>query len=230
MSRRLRPLQFEQMTDIFREIDEDLRRDRYSSLLRRLAPLLIAIIVLIIVGVGSWQGWRYYQRQNAESAGDRFEAALTELRGNKTDDAVKTLEALAASGPDGYKLVSRFRLAALAAERDANAGAEAFAAIADDAKLEAAWRELARLRSVSLKLGSMSAEEVQAALQPLAAPGRTWRHNALELLGLSALQAGKLEDAGRWFDQLMTDSETPAALRQRVQTVYLALVSGGNVK
>ena len=45
----------------------------------------------------------------------------------------------------------------------------------------------------------------------------------------SALRAGDLEGAGRWFDQIAADRETPAGLRQRLE-IYVGLVAGGPVQ
>lgn len=217
----------ESMTDIFREIDEDLRRDRYSRLFRRLAPAIVAVIVLVVAGIGGWQAWRWFEQQSAEQAGGRFEEALQAAREGRNDEAQQALAAIAADGPAGYQLLARFRLAAIEGAKDAAAGAAAYAAIADDGRVEATWRDLARLRATLLQLGTLPADEVQAALQPLAAPGQPWRFTALETLGLVALDGGKTEDAGRWFDQIIADPTAPAGLRRRVQDVYLALVAGG---
>ncbi|MFD2251373.1 hypothetical protein FHS82_000526 [Pseudochelatococcus lubricantis] len=215
------------MTDIFREIDEDLRRDRYSQLFRRVAPLLIAVVVLVVVGVGGWQAWRWFDRQSAEDTGARFEEALQAAREGKTADAEHALSTIAADGPAGYQLLARLRLAAITGAKDPAAGAAAFTAIADDGKVDAVWRDLARLRATLLQIDKLSPDEAQAALQPLAAPGQPWRLTALETLGLVALRAGKLEDAGRWFDQILTDPAATQGVRQRVQEIYLALVAGG---
>ena len=38
-----------------------------------------------------------------------------------------------------------------------------------------------------------------------------------------------MDYAGRWFDQIAADRETPASLRQRLET-YTALVAGGPVQ
>ena len=70
---------------------------------------------------------------------------------------------------------------------------------------------------------------MRQAAEPLAAPTKAWRHSARELLGLSGLKAGDMDYAGRWFDQIAADRETPSALRQRL-AVYTALVAGGPVQ
>lgn len=215
------------MTDIFREIDEDLRRDRYSRLLRRLAPAIIAVIVLVVAAVGGWQAWRWFDRQSAEEAGGRFEEALQTAREGRIEEAEQALTAIAADSPAGYQLLARFRLAGVQSGRDPAAGAAAFTAIANDSGVDRTWRDLAKLRATLLQIDTLSVDEIQAALQPLAAPGQPWRFTALETLGVVALDAGRFEDAGRWFDQIITDPAAPAGLRRRVQEFYLALVASG---
>ena len=60
----------------------------------------------------------------------------------------------------------------------------------------------------------------------IAAPTNAWRHTAREMLGLSALKRGDYDAAGRWFDQIAADRETPQALRSRLE-IYSALVNAG---
>ena len=49
------------------------------------------------------------------------------------------------------------------------------------------------------------------------------------MLGLAALKQGDYDGAGRWFDQIAADRETPQALRSRLE-IYTALVAGGPVQ
>jgi hypothetical protein len=91
------------------------------------------------------------------------------------------------------------------------------------------WQDLARLRAAWLRLDTADPAQLRPALERLAVPANAWRHSARELLGLSGLKAGDMDYAGRWFDQIAADRETPAALRQRLQ-IYTALVAGGAVQ
>ena len=142
---------------------------------------------------------------------------------------MRTLETLAKEAPGGYALLTRFRLAAELGRDKAEEGAKAFDALAGDAAIDATWRDLARLRAALLRLDTAEPAAVRQSLEPLTGASIPWRHSARELLGLSALKAGDIEEAGRWFDQIAADRETPAALRQRLET-YTALVAGGPVQ
>ena len=64
------------------------------------------------------------------------------------------------------------------------------------------------------------------ALERLAAPGNAWRHSAREMLGLAALKAGDYDAAGRWFDQIAADRDTPQGLRSRLE-VWTSIVAAG---
>jgi len=91
-------------------------------------------------------------------------------------------------------------------------------------------RDLARLRAAMLRLDLPdAAAPARSSLQGLAVPTSPWRHTARELLGLEALKAGDYDGAGRWFDQIAADRETPQGLRQRLE-FYTAVVAGGPVQ
>ena len=126
-------------------------------------------------------------------------------------------------------MLARFRLAGELGRQNAENGASAFDALAADASVPALWKDLARLRAAWLRLDTAEAAPLRQAVEPLAVPTNAWRHSARELLGLSGLKAGDMDYAGRWFDQIAADRETPAALRQRL-AVYTALVAGGPVQ
>jgi hypothetical protein len=218
------------MSDNFlREIDEEVRRDKAADLWKKYGNLVIVLLALLVVAVGGWRFWQYRQEQAAHAVSARLEESLKASRENRGEDAEKTLTDLAKEGSDGYRLVASFRLAAEAARREPADGARAFDALANDATVEQVFRDLARIRSNLLKVDSVPYAEIRAAVEPLAAPAGTWRHTAREILGLSALKGGNLDEAGRWFDQIVVDPQAPQGLRQRAD-LYLGLVKAGAVE
>ncbi len=213
--------------EFFREVNEDYRRDQIAKIWTRYSGLIIAVAVLIVAGVGGWRYWQTTQRNAAEAASERFDTANRLARDGKAEEADKAFDALESEGPSGYRLLARFRSAAELGKRDAAAGAKEFDALAADTKLGDGLRDLARLRSALLRLGDADPAPAMASLQGLAASS-PYRFTAREMLGLAALERGQYEEAGRWFDQLVADPETPQNLRQRIE-VYAALVAGGAV-
>jgi hypothetical protein len=215
--------------EFIREVDEEYRRDQMAQIWKRYSGLIIAVAILVVAGVGGWRYWQHRELTLAQEAASRYEDALQLARQDKAEDAEKALADIASSAPEGYALLSRFRLAAAAGGQNADEGAKAFDALAADPKVEPVWQDLARLRAAMLRMDGAEATAIRQALEPLAVPANAWRNTARELLGLSGLKAGDMDYAGRWFDQIAADPEAPAALRQRLE-IYTALVAGGPVQ
>jgi hypothetical protein len=216
------------MSDIFREVDEDVRRDRLAAFWGRYGNVVLGLAVLLVLAVAAWRYYDWRQLKQAEALGAQFEQALKASREDRGADAEKTLTDMIGAAPGGYRLLARFRLAAETAKGDATAGAAAFETLMADTTVEPLWRDLARLRAGLLRLDLVPYAELKPLLEPLATPTNAWRHSAREVLGVAALKAGAADEAGRWFDAVLTDPQTPSAMRQRTD-LYLALVRGGAV-
>jgi hypothetical protein len=216
--------------DIFREVEEDLRRERYEALWKQYGNIVVAAALVIILGVAAYKGWQYWQQSRAETAGARFEGALQLFRDGKTDEAVTALSALVSDAPVGYQTLGRMRLAA----EDAKAGkkAEAIAqyqAVADDASVDSLLRGFAQLRVADLRIDDADFTEMQNRLTPLMAEGQPWRYSAEELMGLAAYKAGNAEAASRSFTLLLSDPGAPQGLRQRAE-MMMTLIAADTAK
>lgn len=217
------------MSDIFREVEEDLRRARIEALWQRFGNYIVAAAVVLVLAVGGWRYWTHLEEEKAATAGAKLEDAVQLARDGKPVEAEKALEGIVANAPSGYRMLARFALAGELGKRDATAGIGAFDALASNSSLDPVLRDLARLRAAMLVSDrGGDAKEVAARAEPLAQPTNTWRNTARELMGLSALKAGDFQGAGRWFDQIIVDPAAPPNLRQRTQG-YLALVRAGPV-
>ena len=215
--------------EFIREVDEEYRRDRIAQIWQRYNGIIIGLAVLVVAAVAGWRYWEHMQETNAQAAAVRYEEALRLSDQDKGQEVQAALEALAKEGSTGYSLLARFRLAAEQGQQNPESGASAYDALANDAAVSQVWKDLARLRAAWLRLDTAEPAALRQSLEPLAAPTNAWRHSARELLGLSGLKAGDMDYAGRWFDQIAADRETPSALRQRL-AVYTALVAGGPVQ
>jgi hypothetical protein len=214
--------------EFFREVDEDYRRDRFIQIWKRYNALIIAGAILLVAGVGGWNYWRHAELVRAEATSERFDRANRLAKDGNTAEAERDFAAIQTDGPAGYALLARFRNAAEVAKRDAAAGAAAYDTLAADKGAGDALRDLARLRAALLRLDGTDQAAALTQLQGMATPTGTFRHTAREMLGLTALRKGDMDGAGRWFDQIAGDTDTPQGLRQRVE-IYAALVAGGPV-
>jgi hypothetical protein len=204
------------MSDIFREVDEDLRRERYKVIWTKYGNYIIAVAVLIVLVAGGYRAWEYWQNQQAERSGDRFVAALTMADEGKKADAVATLDELARGGAGAYPYFARMRDAAIkTADGDTKGAAAAFQAVANDNSAPSLLRQVARLRAALAVSDTASLSELETQIGDMAKAGQPFRHTAREILALSAWRAGDLTKASSYIDELNADAETPQTTRQR---------------
>ena len=215
------------MADIFREVDEDVRRDEANRLWERYQGLVLAVAAVIVLATGGWRAYDYWRTQKAEKAAAQYEAALIQARDGKSDEAAAALKGLTgADAPQGYRTLAALRLAAETGRKDPAAGTKAYDAIGQDAAVPPLLQSAAKLRAAMLRLDEADAKEIASRLEPLAAAGAPFRHSAREMLGLAALKANDLDAAGRWLDQLVIDADAPAPVRERAEAL-LGLVRAG---
>src|SRR5262245_48066349 len=99
------------MSDIFREVDEDLRREQVKRLWDRFGPYVIGLAVLIVLATAGYRGWEYWEKTRADASGDRFLAALQLAADGKHTDAITALQSIADSSSGNYPIMARFRIA-----------------------------------------------------------------------------------------------------------------------
>lgn len=212
------------MSDIFREVDEDLRHEQYKRLWDRFGTYVIGLAILIVVATAGWRLWEYWQERAASASGDRFMVALEIAAGGKHEDAIKALEAIVADGSGEYPVLARFRAAAeKAAAGDAKAAVSGFDAIVSTPGAPALVRDMARLRAALLLVDTAPVADLEVRIGQLAAVGNPWRHGAREVLGLAAWRTGDLETARKYYEEIAADQEKPADLQSRAQFM-LALI------
>jgi len=206
------------MSDIFREVDEDLRREQYKRLWDRYGSYVIGLAILIVVATAGYRGWEYWQSRQAQASGDKFVTALRLADEGKHDEAIAALDALIAGGSGGYPALASFRLAGEKAAAGDDAGAvAAYEAIAARRDAPILVGDLARLRAAMILADDASVADLDARIGDLAATGNPWRHSARELLGLAAWRVGDLAASRKYFDEIVADQEAPQSVRSRAQ-------------
>ena len=211
------------MSELFDEVDEEVRRDQFKKLWDQYSIYIIALALLIIAAVGGWRGYQYLEAQKAAEAGAAFDAAIDLSEQNKHAEAEAAFDKLAATAPSGYRMLARLRAAAEVASRDPQAGAKMYDEIAADRSIGTEQQELARIRAAGLLLDTESYPNMLQRLEPATKPEATFRHSARELLALSAWRANDTTAARQWLDMIANDGETPSAMRSRAEALQALL-------
>jgi hypothetical protein len=211
------------VSELFAEVDEEVRRDQLKKLWDRYSIYIIAGALLIIAAVGGWRGYQYLEAKKAAEAGTAFDAALDLSEQSKHAEAEAAFGKLAATAPAGYRMLARLRAAAEAATRDPQAGAKMYDDIAVDRSIGTEQQDLARIRAAGLLLDTESYPNMLQRLEAASKPDATFRHTARELLALSAWRANDTTAARQWLDMIAGDGETPSAMRSRVEALQALL-------
>jgi hypothetical protein len=211
------------VSEIFDEVDEEVRRDQLKKLWDRYSLYIIAVAILIVAGVGGWRGYEYLEAKKAAEAGAAFDRAVELSEQNKHAEAEAAFADLAAKATSGYRILARLRQAAEVANRDPQAAAKMYDEIAADRSVGAAEQDLARVRAAQLLLESTTYQNMLQRLEPATAATSTFRHTARELLALSAWRANDGTAARQWLDLIANDGETPPSLRSRAEALQALL-------
>ena len=211
------------MSELFDEVDEEVRRDQLKKLWDQYSIYIIAGALLIIAAVGGWRGYQYLEAKKAAEAGAAFDAAIDLSEQNKHAEAEAAFNKIATTAPSGYRMLARLRAAAEVATRDPQAGAKLYDDIAADRSIGPVEQDLARIRAAGLLLENASYPSMLQRLESAAKPEGTFRHTARELLALSAWRANDTTAARQWLDMIANDGETPSAMRSRAEALQALL-------
>lgn len=218
------------MPDIFDEVSEDLRAERAQRLLKRYGGLMVAAALLVLAGVGAWQGWRWYDARETARIATTFITALRTAEkpeGPERAAALPELGTVAAEGNAGYRTLARLRAAALKANAGDMPGALVlWDQVAADRAADPLLRDVATLMWVTRQIDSADPSLLEARLGPLAGPDHALRALAMEAQALLALRQGRTEAARDTLRKLGQDVTAPDGVRGRANGV-LAQIGGG---
>jgi hypothetical protein len=211
------------VTDVFEEIEEEVRRDRYAEWARKYGPWALGLVAAVALGFAGFRLYEGHQRGQSQDRSAEFAAALKLIEEGKQDEAAAAFETLSKDGPPAFRLLSTMQRAGILAERgDLAAALEAFDAAAEAAR-DPIVRDTARLRAAYLVAETQDFAAVRARLEPIIADGGAVSFLARELLGAEAWEAGERDLARETFQALSDAFNAPESVRQRAQ-IALAVI------
>ena len=212
------------MADIFREVDEEVRKDRATELWKKYGIYVVLACLVLVLGTAGRVAWQHYDSERRLEEAARFVTASRLAENGDRDAAISSLAALSEEASTGYALVARFREATeRAAAGDTQGAVRLYDRLAADDDVEAMYRELAALQAASLLFDSAGAEDLRGRLSPLAEDNKPWRYSARELLALLKYRSGERDAAKTAFSELAEDANAPSGIRLRAQEMLAAM-------
>lgn len=206
------------MPDIFDEVAEDLRAERNRRLVRRYGGFVAIAAVLVVAGVGGYEGWAQYTARQSDRQAAIYLAAQSLADGPQASRAqsIPGFEQLSKDGNPGYRTLSRLREAALKSDASDLPGALAlWDQIAADDGADPILRGLANLQWATHQIDKGDPALVSARLLPLTVEGGAWRTLAQEGQAMLAIRQGQTDVARETLKRLAADATAPDGVRGR---------------
>ena len=214
------------VSDIFREIDEELRRDNLLKLWSRYGRYIVALAVLVLVIAGGIVAWRDHQLSERRAQSMRYSSALSLVREGKDADAAKvfaahcagrrraTVRSLRSRRPSCW----RNRVIARGPRRPMTVSPRRAGSIPPFANSQHCSRSCKGMPDAD-------PHSVIDRLAPMTSPGNPWRSTALELTAAARLKAGDKSGALEVYKTLADDLAAPQGMRARAAEMAAALAS-----
>lgn len=214
------------MVDVFDEVEEQLRSERYKSLALKALPLIGGILVIALVAALAVWGYQHFKNQAAAEASEKYAQAIEAFNGGKRDEAIRLWGEVGEGSSKAYKALSLQHLGGLKLADNKPAEAVKLFDQAAEAAPNAIIGDAARLKSAFALLDTAPYKDMEARLTPLTEEGRPYRVEAREALAFAKLMAGDLPGARNDFVVIGLMADAGETARQRAQAAQAMIDSG----
>jgi len=214
------------VVDVFEEVEEQIRTERYKALGLKLLPWAIGLVVVGILAAGGIWGWDAWTRGQGEKAASTYVEALKAGSQGDTTRAYTLLGEVAKSRAKGYPSMALMVQAGIRLE--AGKPDEAVKLL-DDASKKAsdpAIADLAAYKAALILVDTAPYKDLETRLTPLMGEKRPYRLEAREALAFSKIMAGKTAEARTDFVVLSQVLTATDGMRQRAEAAIRLIDSG----
>lgn len=186
------------MSDLFKELEQDLRNERMNRLWGRFGVLMLMVSLVVIVATIATVAWQNHRREQAQAMTSRFILATEHIAAGNYDEALRDLDALVAENHADY--VGPALLAKAVAQsrnKDEDGARETYRKLAEHQSL---YGDLAKSRLADAE----------------AQPSSVFSYSQNEHRAWRLLSEGKRDEAVTLLDKLERDGAAPASQRQRL--------------
>ncbi|MFC3070216.1 tetratricopeptide repeat protein [Phenylobacterium soli] len=217
------------MTDLFEEVEEQLRSDRYRALVIKALPWVLGLAAVLLIAYFGYWGWDRYTTQQDAKASEQYAQAFEALQQGQKDKAVQLWTEVSKSPSKAYKSLALMQIGGVRlADKNTPEAVKYFdqaAAAAPDDIIG----DVARLKSAFALLDTAPEKDLEGRLTPLTKDGRPYRVQAREALGFAKLMAGDTAGARGEFVVISQSLEASDASRERAKAA-MDLIDSGSAK
>lgn len=204
------------MSDLFREIDEELRRDQTLAFLNRYGLWLIVGGLLLVASIAGTMVFRDMQQEkNAKTTAALVQITGSGLYGDETKPDSAALLAFAAAHKGDLAMIAQMRAAAELARQGKDSDAvNIYQGLIDRPSFDPVLKNYVRYLHILRRVDHDKPDDLLEALRPLT-EDKIWGPLAREIAGVLEFRAGRVERSLNILDNLVRDRTTPEGLRLR---------------
>jgi len=206
------------MANIFNEVDEDIRKERYQSLWNKYGKYVISLIVLIIVIFSLSQYSKQKNITDNKKLLDIYYSAAEKIEINQYELANKSLEKVYNEKNKTLSALSGFKLTETLMQDNQKEKALLFLEeMYNNKSLEQIYRELALYKYIIINFENIQIKEIENIANSITTNKIILEPYFQEIFGIKLLTLGNIERANSIFTELSVNENTPFDLKVRLE-------------
>jgi len=203
------------MSQIFNEIEEDLKQDKFINFLKKYKFILIIIFSLILILIFFVVSKNIIFENRAKKYTQEYVIILNLINNKKIDEAKKKLEILKSSKINIYKVLAISKLLELSKENKNEQISILDYAI--NSNIEKNDKDLFKIKKALLAFENLDETQFLNLLNPSDFKESPWRVLALEILGDFYLRKGKKIKAKDIYHQAIKIKDIPEIFKKDLE-------------
>jgi hypothetical protein len=217
------------VTDLFEEVEEQLRSERYKTFARKALPWMLGAAAAALIAVLGYWGWDTYRTKQTDAASEKYARAMDTFVAGDREGAKALWTEVSKSSSAAYKSMALMHLAAEAERGKDSAAAVRLYDEAAKAAPDEVIGDAARLKSAFALLDTAPLKDLEGRLKPLMEDGRPYKIQAREALAFAKLKAGDTQGARGDFQLISQSLDAQQGAQARAQAA-IGLIDSGSAK
>ena len=205
------------MANIFNEVDEDIRKERYKNLWSNYGKYIIGFLILIVITFSLTQ---YFQAKNIsdnKAILDLYYSAAEKIEKNQLDFANQELEIVYSEKNKTLAALSGFKLSETYLKNNQKEAAlSLLEEITDNSSLETIYRELALYKYIMINFENVNINDIENKIASIGVNKKILSPYFQEIIGIKYLTIGSIKKANSIFTDLLFKEGTPFDLKMRL--------------
>ena len=213
------------MTDLLRDAENELRREKMEKTAKFAIPIVIAtIVIVVLIGLGL-QFWRTQHLKSVEKTSDEYYEAMAKLQAGDLDGGIRELTEVAKHG-SGLGNLALIQIGDVQEEKGDYAAALKSYDEAAKTISNKDLKDLARLRGAYAATFVENDAQVIKRADEIIKSDSGFALLARELKAGALWSSGKAADAKKEYELLQLDPNAPKGLQARAQQAVAVINSG----